>query len=100
MADVRLKVKKITNNINPRLRRISKDLNKIAPKAAVFFKNETPIRTGNAKRRTKLQGQTIKANYDYASRLNEGYSRQAPDGMTNPTIEFIRKLMLTILRRA
>jgi hypothetical protein len=100
MADVRLKVKKITNNINPRLRRLRNDLKTVAPKAADFFKSETPIRTGNAKRRTKLQGETIKANYEYASRLDNGYSRQAPDGMSKPTIDFIRKLMARIIRRA
>lgn len=51
-------------------------------------KNYTP---GNARRKTKLQGNEIQANYPYAKRLEEGWSSQAPDGMTEPTIEEVRK---------
>lgn len=54
-----------------------------------FVKN-TPIRSGNARRNTKKSNNSIDANYAYAQRLEEGWSKQAPKGMTEPTIEEIR----------
>jgi hypothetical protein len=56
-----------------------------------YFVDSTPIRTGNARRSTSLRGNTIDANYAYAERLDEGYSRQAPKGMTGPTEKFLEK---------
>lgn len=58
-----------------------------------FFKAETPIRSGNARRNTfyDRNSLTIEASYPYAGRLNEGYSQQAPQGMVEPTIEYIDK---------
>jgi hypothetical protein len=65
---------------------------KTLPKEAYdYFVNSTPIRSGNARRSTRLQGDTINANYAYAERLDEGYSRQAPKGMTGPTEKFLEK---------
>lgn len=62
------------------------------PKAAYEeFVKETPIRTGRARRSTDLRGTTIVADYPYAQRLDEGYSRQAPKGMTEPVIKFIEE---------
>ena len=56
-----------------------------------YFVDSTPIRTGNARRSTRLRGSTIDANYNYAERLDEGYSRQAPKGMSAPTEKFLEK---------
>jgi len=64
-----------------------KNITDVAYKA--FVKN-TPYRSGNARRNTKKFGNNIDANYPYAQRLEEGYSRQAPKGMTEPTIEEVR----------
>jgi len=100
VADIKFKVKQITNNIAPKMSRIGKRLDTVAPKGYKFFKSITPIRTGNARRRTRLQGQTIKGAYDYASRLDEGYSRQAPLGMSGPTLEYLQKLVQNIFRRS
>lgn len=63
-----------------------------------FVKN-TPIKYGNAKRSTVLQGKKITANYPYAEVLDAGRgyrdgqmrgSVQAPQGMTAPTIQYLR----------
>ena len=54
------------------------------------FVRVTPIRSGNAKRSTDLKQNEIQGNYDYANRLNNGWSRQAKDGMTDPTVEYAR----------
>ena len=65
---------------------------KTLPKEAYdYFVDSTPIRTGNARRSTRLRGTTIDANYKYAERLDEGYSRQAPKGMSGPTEKFLQK---------
>ena len=65
---------------------------KTLPKEAYdYFVDSTPIRTGNARRSTRLRGNTIDANYNYAERLDDGYSRQAPKGMSGPTEKFLQK---------
>ena len=55
-----------------------------------FLKN-TPVRSGNARRRTRLQDTKIIADYPYSQRLDEGYSKQSPQGMTEPTEQWIQK---------
>jgi len=67
------------------------DPNKLAKEAYTYFVKETPIRTGNARRSTRLQGNEIQADYPYAQRLDAGYSPQAPFGMTKPTEKFIQE---------
>lgn len=69
--------------------------------AGVYFKNVTPVRTGNARNRTKtnIGAKAIEANYGYAGRLDEGYSRQAPQGMSDPTIARLDKIVDEMVRR-
>jgi hypothetical protein len=83
--------------VSTKLKKIEKKLDKVPDEAHKVFVANTPIRSGNARRNTKLQKDTIKANYPYAKRLDEGYSKQAPDGMVKPTVEFIRKRIKQIL---
>ena len=80
------------------LKRIQKKLNNVPKEAYQEFVKDTPIRSGNARRKTKLKGQTIVADYAYAKRLDEGYSKQSPEGMTKPTEDFIQKRMAQILK--
>lgn len=54
------------------------------------FIKSTPVKTGNARRHTKKTSTEIDANYPYAKRLDEGWSRQSPKGMIAPTIAAIR----------
>ena len=73
---------------------------KTLPKEAYdYFVDSTPIRTGNARNKTRLRGSTIDANYAYAERLDEGYSRQSPRGMTGPTEKFIEKRINDLIGR-
>lgn len=58
-----------------------------------YFRDITPKDTGNARSKTSTKGDVIKADYAYAGRLDEGYSRQAPKGMTDPTIDKFVKLL-------
>ena len=73
---------------------------KTLPKEAYdYFVDSTPIRTGNARNKTRLRGSTIDANYAYAERLDEGYSRQSPKGMTGPTEKFLEKRINDLIGR-
>lgn len=61
--------------------------------AGTHFRNITPQDTGNAKRRTSTRGHTITGNYAYAGRLDEGWSKQAPAGMSDPTITYYEDIL-------
>lgn len=64
-----------------------------------YYVNETPIRTGNARNRTKLNRNTINSKYGYAGRLDEGWSKQAPDGFTEPSIKQLDRLIRNYIKR-
>lgn len=68
----------------------------VIQKAFAYFKGLTPVRTGFAKRNTKLVNDVIEAAYAYAFVLDKGRhmtprgargSKQAPEGMSKPTIK-------------
>lgn len=82
----------MATNIQKRLDKAKKilDPNNLTNVAfPVFYKN-TPIKTGNARSHTTKSSNEISANYAYANRLDRGWSKQSPDGMTKPTIAAIR----------
>ena len=88
------------NTMGPSIGRIVAKLDKLPNEAYTFWKKKTPIKTGNARRRTRLQGNKIKANYNYAVPLDKGWSRQAPKGMSKPTEEYIEKyLQYNVIRK-
>jgi len=63
-------------------------------------KENTPVASGNARNKTTIKGNKVVSDYGYAGRLDNGYSKQAPQGFTKPTIEqldddatkFVRKI--------
>ena len=95
----RVTLKLVNNSVTPSLKRITAALNKLPAEAHKVFKGETPIKTGNARKRTRLQGQVIKADYNYATELDAGKSRQAPEGMSKPTEQYITKRIQAIMRK-
>lgn len=93
----------ITNRLNKVLETL--DDSNVSKVAFDAFKDNTPIgdpnrwktkykpknyKPGHARRKTVLKGNEVQANYPYAQRLEEGYSSQAPNGMTEPTLKEIR----------
>ena len=65
-----------------------------------FLRKETPIRSGNARRKTKKEsGLRIGSRYPYAQKLDEGSSRQAPKGFTDPTIDRMEQLVDKEIRK-
>lgn len=84
------------SKIKLRLGEVDRQVNRIKDFAAEEFRSITPIRTGNARNKTRRIQQGVEANYGYANRLNDGYSKQAPDGMTKPTVEAIQAFVRRI----
>lgn len=94
-------------DISRMLKKMKKELENVPKEAYQFFVKQTPVKTGNARRNTKLKGKTIQANYQYAEVLDKGRhmtnrgmrgSEQAPEGMTKPTEEFIQKRVNKIVQ--
>lgn len=64
-----------------------------------FYVNKTPIRSGNARNRTKLNKTTINSKYGYAGKLDSGWSKQAPKGFTDPSIDQLEDLIENYIKR-
>lgn len=88
------------NRISRSTRGITARFAELPNDAYNFWKRITPVRTGNARRRTRLQGSKIRANYNYAVPLDDGWSKQAPKGMSEPTERYIKqRIRRHILRK-
>lgn len=88
------------NLITPNLKSIQQDLQKLPQEVYQEFVRVTPRRTGNARNRTRLaNNRKIQAQYPYATRLDRGWSRQAPQGMSKPTRQFMKQRVRQILRK-
>lgn len=89
----------VNSTLGNALRVLKNKLGTLPEEAYNEFKSITPIKTGNARRKTSLSNkQKIKAAYPYAGRLDKGYSKQAPNGMSKPTIDFIRRRVKQIVK--
>lgn len=94
-----MKITKLSDSITPSLEKLATRLEQLPPKAHKEFVQLTPKATGNARRKTKLVGDTIVADYAYAKKLDEGKSRQAPKGMTIPFTVWLQKTLRQIMRK-
>jgi hypothetical protein len=94
---------KVQFNLEPKRQALKNQIKKVEElpkKAAEYFKAQTPVDTGRARRSTKLKGdKTIHADYPYAQRLDDGYSQQAPQGMTKPTEKWVREQFKKIFKK-
>jgi hypothetical protein len=95
MISLKIGTDKITTSVKKKVAQ----LDKVPLQAYTFFKAHTPIKTGNARRSTVFKKDTIIAAYPYAQPLDDGRSRQAPDGMTKPTEAFVKKTTDQIMKR-
>jgi len=80
------------------VRALFKELNKMPAvamkKVLPKTKQHTPIASGNARAKTRLKNKTtIRAGYPYADRLDNGWSQQAPNGFTDPSIDDLDKII-------
>jgi hypothetical protein len=94
---------KVNIHIEPKrqaLKNQIKAVEKLPGKALQYFKAQTPIDTGRARRSTKLEDKkTIHADYPYAQKLDDGHSQQAPQGMTKPTEKWVREQFKKIFKK-
>ena len=112
---------KITFTVNDKLYRkqmakIERYVNRTLPNVALkVYKKNTPVDSGNARRKTIKRSNTIIGNYAYAGVLDDGlfpnppkagtgktsngYSTQATKGMATPTIKELRKQFNAFVRR-
>ena len=93
-----VKLSLVRDQITPDLNQAKRELAQVPEGAYKIFRSHTPIKTGNARKRTTLNKNTIEANYAYALRLDQGWSNQAPDGMTNPTAAWLKKRLDRIFK--
>jgi len=93
---------KVDNSVlEARLRKQQQALSKLPKDSLAQFKSLTPVRSGNARSKTVLSGNNSKiiGNYNYATRLDQGASRQAPKGMVGPFTEWFKKELKKITGR-
>lgn len=94
-----MQVRKTKDTMTASLKNIQKAMAEIPAQAHQYWVAVTPRRTGNARRKTRLRGDVIDANYDYAQQLDRGSSRQAPQGMSEPTKQYIKTLADKAIRK-
>jgi hypothetical protein len=87
------------DRITPSLQKIESELKRLPQQAYEFWVSKTPERSGNAKSKTKLRDGNIVADYAYAKRLDQGWSSQAPEGMSKPTEQFIKQTLDKKMRK-
>lgn len=80
---------RVKDNMTASLDRIVKSIEGVPESAYAYWRSITPIRSGNARRRTRLAGNEIQARYAYAEALDSGTSKQAPRGMSEPTTQYL-----------
>jgi hypothetical protein len=91
MGDILKRFKEIEQASNPQT------MAKLAYDTWVKF---TPKDTGNARNKTKLKNTEIHADYPYAVRLDQGWSKQFQgQGMTKPTLAELQKYVKNNLKK-
>ena len=98
--NIGLSIKIDARGLKSKLKRWTSQVERLPERALAKFIKNTPIDTGNARRNTVLQSNNIiKGDYPYSSKLDDGYSRQSPDGMTKPTTDWLEKEFNRIFKR-
>lgn len=94
---------RVNFNLEPKRQALENQIRaveRLPERALEYFRAQTPMKTGNARRNTNLEnGDTIHADYAYAQRLDEGWSQQAPLGMTKPTERWVRQQFKKIFKK-
>lgn len=97
---MKIKLEVTRNRIATTLASVEKELASVPPQAHQQMVQLTPKDRGNARNKTTLYSKSvIQANYPYAKRLDEGYSKQAPRGMTRPLKEWLKRKLQLIMRK-
>jgi hypothetical protein len=93
-------IKVDTKDFDQMMRQLKELPGSVMKKAEPRMKRSTPVDSGNARSKTRLKGDTkIVADYGYAGRLDDGWSKQSPKGFTEPTEDFIEDEVTRQIRR-
>ena len=87
------------DSLSPSLKALKTELNKVPKQTYDYWVKVTPKDTGNARRNTTLNKDVINARYAYAERLDDGWSRQARNGMSKPTEKYFVALVKRIMKK-
>ena len=90
----------VKDYITPNLKIKGQALKQLPRDTHKYWVSITPIAKingGNARRSTRLVGTTIDADYPYAKPLDNGHSRQAPKGMSKPTLVWFKRHVKRLL---
>lgn len=96
---MQIKLKLTKNDLTTSVNRIQRNLSTVPNEIHRAWTKVTPKDTGNARNRTVLVNNTIEARYPYAKRLDQGWSKQSPQGMYQPTLQFFKRLIRQIIRK-
>jgi hypothetical protein len=81
--------------INELKQSLHDEINKLRDETYKAARDVTPVKTGNAKRNWKKRGANtnfkVENKVPYIERLEAGASRQAPNGIINPTLASITR---------
>lgn len=94
-----MSVRLVKDSMTASLARIQRELKGVPKELFEYWRSITPVKTGNARRKTRLQGDTINAAYPYAVPLDQGSSKQAPRGMSKPTEERLEQILDKKIRK-
>lgn len=95
-----MEIKIVTKDVSKLLNQLGKVPTHVHNDAYNYLKKQTPIRSGNARSKTKKESNLrIGSRYAYAGRLDDGWSRQAPEGFTEPTMDYIETLIDKEIRK-
>jgi hypothetical protein len=95
-----LKIKVNSKETVKHMTQLAEGIGKTFEKTFKKFKAITPKDTGNARSKTRFQNKnTIEAHYQYAGRLDNGYSKKAPKGMVEPSIKFLDDEIQKLVRK-
>lgn len=89
----------VKNTMSQSLKKLQQVLEKLPDKALDIWIENTPKKSGHARRNTKLKGKTIHADYAYAKPLNQGTSKQAPSGISEPTAVALNKHLKSRMKK-
>lgn len=81
------------------IKEVTRGVEKAWNDAGDNFKKITPKASGNARNNTRTKRNQIIGDYAYSARLDEGHSRQAPKGMSDPTLDQFEKDIETLIRK-
>lgn len=91
---MKLTVTGVGNDVSNLNEELAKFVKAVADDVYTFSKANTPVRSGNARKnwteKTSKSNFEIKNTVPYIERLDKGWSKKAPNGITMPTISQIK----------